>query len=265
VIEEVKRLKRGKKESKRSNKDKKTWNAVVVKQVIKNYTRINDEKIYEYDFNYTNPQSDEVKPPYTFSGYYVCTFFSNITTAISEYIIGVVCPPMPYPNPGMYDSFRSLKDYSSYYSQGLKDTVSVGSDKNITCSAEGFPPMNVAWYFVKKPDVDAHLIGAEREFLAFSNGTKSDSARKWLAEDRTLAMTNIQDNGYYLCVADNGFGPEMYLFILLRTKNPLGWLIPFFIIIGELIALCVIIFLCEMHRKKTENEATNVRTLKKRN
>ncbi|CAD6197182.1 unnamed protein product [Caenorhabditis auriculariae] len=140
----------------------------------------------------------------------------------------------------------TVKDDNEFHLEGPGLSVEKGHNINITCPVTGYPPPIVKWT----------KDGAPLELGANVELSKT-----------TIQITNAEykDGGKYSCEAINEYSANaktsrLLLVIekMLNVKSEMAWLLPLAVILVMLILLGLIIFFCELRKRKQSKSARYV-------
>jgi len=126
--------------------------------------------------------------------------------------------------------------------------VKQGKDLELQCWVVGYPYPVVTWF---------------KDGVALNNGSKKDPRVKtpfykgYQNAELNIAKMEYEDAGTYNCTATypGNVSEISSKTIIVRVKDPMGWLWPFLGIVAEVVALCVIIFIYEKRRNKQAEQA----------
>jgi hypothetical protein len=130
-----------------------------------------------------------------------------------------------------------------------------GASLQMICKSKQNETVSVVWQMQPEDMSDTPIdvpkqIGTGNVFQNYPSGDSLSVL--------TIISVKYSDRAFYICRVDNGVASSD-LTILVRVKDKLAALWPFLAIVGEVLILCVVIFIYEKRRPKSgdfEDEVT---------
>uniref|UniRef100_A0AC34FCY0 Ig-like domain-containing protein n=1 Tax=Panagrolaimus sp. ES5 TaxID=591445 RepID=A0AC34FCY0_9BILA len=124
-------------------------------------------------------------------------------------------------------------------------TILKGETAELTCPVKAHPHPKVQWR------VDGNRITHSKHYQIVNETTL---VIKNVTYDHEKTFTCIAENEYIDPTTKKNSKYELFLERKVRVKSPIGWLWPLLLIIAILIALGVVISICECHKRNKERK-----------